>query len=170
MNVPRRSGFVLIELLAVILLGVIVISIAGKLLVDSLYLLRIAGDHADRVAVMDTLEQHLREDTLSADSYDWDGAALRLSERINGEDTLVSYFVEADHVLRTSSRSAALTWSAARLQIAARVEHGPRLDSLLLEFVERPPKRATGSPNREFTVSILLPASARAEEPPGEAP
>ena len=56
----RRPAFLLTELLAMLVLGTALLVILGKLTVEILYLQRIAAEHADRVAVMDSLSRRLR--------------------------------------------------------------------------------------------------------------
>ena len=47
-----RRGFLLVELMAVLAIGALLLGILGKMVVDMIYLQRVATQHADRVAVM----------------------------------------------------------------------------------------------------------------------
>jgi hypothetical protein len=157
---PARA-FMLVELVWVILLSAAFLGILGKLTIDGLYLLRVAGQHSDRMAVMDSLARRLRTDALRASAYRWDGRTLTLIGAADGPDRDVRYVVDADRAQRVEGGLETHQWQVFRLRFAGACQRGPRADVLRLEFVEQPPERAGRLPDRRFTLGVLLPPAAR---------
>jgi len=93
MTTPRRTAraFMLVELMWVILLSAVFLGILGKLTIDAFYLLRVASQHSDRMAVMDSLTGRLRSDALRASAYRWNGRTLTLIGAADGPDRDVHY-------------------------------------------------------------------------------
>lgn len=159
-----RRGFLLLELVIVVVLAAGVLWILSKLLIDGLYLQRIAGQHVARVGVVDALTRRIRTDALSAIGYGWRvaerEATLVLSGRAGGSTSEVRYVFEPDRVVRSERSGESVTWQRERLRFAARTERGPQADILYVDFIELPPPRATVLPDRRFSVSVLLPRAA----------
>jgi type II secretory pathway pseudopilin PulG len=164
----RQPAFLLVELMIVIVLGAAVLSILGQLLLDGLYLQRLAGQHEVRITIMDTLAQRLRRDALAASSYQWQpaeqGGTLTISQWGDGSISTAHYVFEPERVSRSDAGGESGAWKAERLRFAVRIDAGPGADVLQLDFVELPPARATHLPQRRFTASVLLPRAAASHE------
>ena len=167
MTTPRRTAraFLLIELMWVILLSAVFLGILGKLTIDAFYLLRVAGQHSNRMAVMDSLTGRLRSDALRACAYRWDGHTLTLIGAGAGSDRDVRYVVDVDRVRRAEAGVETHLWRMFRLRFAGECQRGPRADVLQLEFIEQPPERAGRLPDRRFTLGVLLPPAAGDDAP-----
>lgn len=170
MTTTHRTAraFMLVELMWVILLSALFLGILGKLTIDAFYLLRVAGQHTNRMAVMDSLTRQLRSDGLRAVAYQWDGRTLTLIRAADGPDRDVHYVVDVDHVRRAQAGVETHQWQMFRLGFAAECQRGLRADVLRLEFIEQPPERAGRLPDRRFTLSVLLPALAGDSAPMSE--
>lgn len=162
MTTARRTAraFMLMELMWVIMLGAVFLGILGKLTIDAFYLLRVAGQHSNRMAVMDSLTRRLRSDALRACAYRWDGHTLTLIGAADGSDRDVRYVVDVDRVRRAAGGVETHQWQMFRLRFTGECQRGPRADVLQLEFIEQPPERAGRLPDRRFTLSVLLPPAA----------
>jgi len=162
MTTGRRTAraFMLMELMWVIMLGAVFLGILGKLTIDAFYLLRVAGQHSDRMAVMDSLTHRLRTDAVRAVAYRWDGQTLTLIRAADGPDRDVHYVVDVDGVRRAEAGVETHQWQMYRLGFAGECQRGLRADVLQLEFIEQPPERAGHLPDRRFTLSVLLPPAA----------
>ena len=156
-----RRGIFLVELVVVIILGAGMMWVLGKLLLDGLYLQRLAGQHEARASSMVTLTQRLRDDALAATSYRWEagdpGGMLVINRCVDGVSSLVRYAVLSDRVSRSNDGGESDAWQAERLCFAARVESGPCADIFQVDFVELPPPRAPMLSPRQSSVSVLLP-------------
>lgn len=161
---PRAHGYLLIELLVVAGLGAGVIWILGELLLDGLYLQRLAGQHEARVVTMGTLTRQLRADALSATGYDWqaDTQGFTLSMTCGGDDRAhaVRYVLGPARATRHEDGVESHAWQAERLRFTARLEFGSTADVLLVSFTELPPPRSPNLPPRRISVSMLLPPIA----------
>lgn len=153
-----RHGFLLCELLLVIMLSMLITGISWKLIVDAMYLQRVAGQSADRTAVMDSLARVLQRDAASARDTSWEGGSLTLS--LADHAGQVVYDIGPSSIRRRQGDVETSVWSAARLSFEPRIEHGSRSDLLLIDFVEQPPPRATVLGVRRQVLSILLPLRA----------
>lgn len=155
-----RTGFALIELLAVVAVGGVLLAILGRLLIDAFVLQRGAAEHADRVAVITSLTRYLRKDTLGAVAAEWSADTLRLEVLSDGEAANVVYVLTPDCVQRLGPGSAERAWQATRLQFATRSETGPRGTVWWLECTEEPPLRRTPVVARTYDIPFLLPPAA----------
>ena len=166
-----RRGFLLVELMAVLAIGALLLGILGKMVVDMIYLQGVATQHADRMAVMDGLTRRIRSDTRAAVNSEWREHTLTLRTLGSAGLTNVTYTFELGTVGRQATGEAATEWQSRRLEFAHRIERGPRGDVLMLDFIELPPPRATSLPNRKYPVTFLLPSAvgdAGAPEQGGE--
>jgi hypothetical protein len=139
-------------------LAAALLAILTSISLDGIYLMRIAGEHAHRMAVIDSLAGRLRQDALAVQANRWDGATLVLLAPATPSTQRLEYEFNPEQVTRLENGSPTHTWSAPRLGFAARVERGPRGDLLTIQCIERPPARAIALPHRTFSVSLLLPA------------
>jgi type II secretory pathway pseudopilin PulG len=164
----RQPAFLLVELLIVIVLGAAVMAILGQLLLDGLYVQRLAAQHEARVSIMDTLTRRLRHDARAATGYQWQAADQRgmliISRRDGGSESTVHYVFEPARVRRSDASGESGGWEVDRLRFATRIEPGPRADVLQLDFIELPPPRGTHLSQRRFTASVLLPRAAAGHE------
>jgi hypothetical protein len=153
------AGFALVELMWVILLGTVLLCALGALMSDAFYLMRVAGRHSDRMAIMDSLARQIRADALESVAYEWDGRKLTL--KLAGADPAapVCYTIEAESVTRTVGAADTHAWHTYRLAFDAWCRSGPHADLFELEFIEQPPERAGYLPDRTFALGVLLPAS-----------
>jgi hypothetical protein len=167
-----RRAFLLVELMAVLAIGALLLGVLGKMVVDMIYLQRIATQHADRVAMMDALTRRIRTDTLASVNYEWREHALVLRTLGSAGLTTVTYRFDPATIERQATGEAPTAWRSRRLEFAQRIERGPRGDVLTLDFIESPPPRATSLPNRKFPVAFLLPpvAGDAADLDPGSTP
>lgn len=156
----RLRGFMLVEIIGVLALGLALAGILGKLVIDAIYLQRIAAEHANRVAVMDSLTRSLRRDALAAVAYEWDASRLNLRTVTGDGPADVVYTLEPEGVQRILGSREDRVWRSLRLRFAWGREQGPRGDVLLLDLIETPPARAAALPGRTYTVPFGLPASA----------
>ena len=155
----RRSGYLLVHVIAVLPLAALLMLILGKLVIDTLYLQRVAAQHANIVAVGDSLARHLREDTWAALDYGLDGNAFALQTVSPAGRDSVTYTFDKETVRRRTSDGDE-AWACTRLRFEWQVESGPRGDVLWLALREIPPARATAVLPRSFTLTFLLPRPA----------
>jgi hypothetical protein len=146
-------------------LGAVFLGILGKLTIDAFYLLRVAGQHSDRMAVMDSLIGRLRADAVRAVAYRWDGHTLTLMRAADNPDRDVQYGIGIDHVWRAEAGVETDQWQMFRLGFAAECRRGLRADVLQLEFIEQPPERAGRLPDRRFALTVVLPPAAGDDAP-----
>jgi len=168
----RAPGYLLIELLIVVGLGAGLIWILGELLLDGLYLQRLAGQHHTRVVAMATLTRQLRGDALCATDYQWHADAegftlLMTCSRDEGARS-VRYAIGPDRVTRRAEGTVSHTWQAKRLRFMARVDPGSTADVLMVSFTELPPSRSPNLPPRRLSTSVLLPLVSGGQKPAAE--
>lgn len=155
----RRRALLLIEFLFVLLPSVIVFGLMMFLIVDFIRIQRLAGEHASRMAVVDSLSVKLHDDIASARGVGWvaseDGAAVLSLSSIDG--TRILYRFDSTRVSRMVTDVADNIWSAPRLGFACAVQAGTlgRLMHLTLEELPPPPNSAL--PPRRFLKTFVLP-------------
>lgn len=155
----RLRGFMLVEIIGVLVLGLALAGILGKLVIDAVYLQRIAAEHANRVAVMDSLTRSLRQDALATVAYEMKASRLTLKTVTADGPADVVYALEPGLLRRILSGTEDRVWRSLRLRFAWRREQGPRGDVLLLDLIETPPARASAHPRRTYTAAFGLPAT-----------
>ena len=159
----RARAFTLLELMCMLSAASIVLSVLGKLLVDGIYLERIAGERADRLAVVDTMIERLRADALGATAATWNqsetGATVTLRTCCDGGRQQVDWVFRGDDVVRRVDGREADGFQAKRVRFAARIEQGSRFDILVVEMAVRPPARARSNRPRILSEPVLLPRS-----------
>jgi hypothetical protein len=153
----RPRAFILSELIGVVTLTTLVLLVLTRLVNDAVYMQRVASDHADRVAVMDTVTTRLNRDLAAASVYHWDGTdTLVLRGTSTSQSTNVSYVFSNDLVRRqVDDRSQ--EWRTRRLSFAARLAYGPSGDVLELDFIAQPPPRRIESDARTYHATFTLP-------------
>lgn len=157
-----RPAYLLTELLALLTVGVVLLTLLGKLTLTLLRVQRLAAEHATRMAVMDSLTRQLTDDARGVLTWGLEGATLWL--RVCGDDgpADLQYQLTAGQVQRSSPMNGTRAWQADRLTFAWRVERGPQGSVLWLDFTEQPPPRSLGLPNRTYSVATGWPRSTPA--------
>lgn len=160
----QRRAFVLIELLSFVILASMLLTVIWKLMVDSVYVQRMAAQYAHRTGAMDAMLRTLRSDTIQAGAYCWDGATLTLTEIADEPGTVVFKFVSG-RARRLSGGAETCVWQAPRLRFEARVLQGEVGDVLEVIFIEDPPPRPSRVALRTHAASVCLPSRRIAERP-----
>jgi type II secretory pathway pseudopilin PulG len=172
MSRSRRHvrAFTLVELMFVISAASIALFVLGKLLIDGIYLQRIAGERANRLAVLESMVETLRADALVASGYtlteNENGPTLALRTYAEGSYRRVEWAFQGDHVLRRVDGREAGRFAAPRVCLAARLEHGARFDILALQTTVSPPPRSSRKSPRTYAERLLLPRCAASEPAP----
>ncbi len=161
-----RRAILLVEVLMVMVIVVVLVGLLFKLVIDAMYLQRIAAQHAARVATMDSLTRRLQRDALATTRYDQHLNTLTLRTLAAAGGSSVSYTIEPEFVRRVQADGDDREWRAERLRFDWHIEHGARGDVLILAFTELPPPRATILPNRSYPAAFGLPRA----QPPLRAP
>jgi hypothetical protein len=158
----KHRGYVLGQMLIIVGLALLLLALLGKLLVDSIYLQRIAAEHAQRVSTVDSLTRQLRSDALGTMAYMCDATGITLDMGDAAGHSRVRYAIEPETVRRVTSAGDERVWSARRLGFAWRIEPGPYGDVLYVEFRAQPPPRASDVLTRSYSTAIGLPCAAAA--------
>jgi type II secretory pathway pseudopilin PulG len=162
----HQRAWVLLELVLTLALVGVIVFVLGKLVLDGIYLQRIAGEYANRLAVTAALTERLRADALGAVAYTWTentaGPMLMLSTYADGSHRQVLWVFRSDDVRRIAEGRDVGGFSAERLQFSARIEPGEKSDRLVLELIVPPPARAWRKSPHLSTVYVLLPREALA--------
>lgn len=155
----RRRALLLIEFLFVLLPSVIVFGLMMFLIVDFITIQRLAGEHASRMAIVDSLSAKLRDDIASARGVGWvasdDGSAVLSLSAIDGERIL--YRFDSTRVSRLVTDVADNVWSAPRLGFACAVQTGTLGRMLRLTLEELPPPPNSALPPRRYVMTFVLP-------------
>lgn len=171
MNGPRRRrAFMLVELLSVLIPATILLGLMAVLIADFITLQRLAGEHAARMTVADSLCARMRADIASARHADWttaeDGSGtLSLS---SPAEARIAYRIESNRVTRSVADVEDSVWSAARLQFACNCLSGSSGRLLRLALDELPPPRNSLLPSRRFATTFVLPTGST--DPRGDRP
>lgn len=167
---PQNRGFTLVELIIVIAAVGGTLFVLGKLLLDGIYLQRVAAQHANQVAVTDALTKRLRADALGAAACAWEdgpsGPTLLLHTYAEGRLSPVQWTFEPNRVIRRDAGREAGLFDAERLGFAARCETTAGSSVLALDLLVAPPARAAGRPPRLATTYVLLPPKDPQESAP----
>jgi len=175
-RVHHTRAFTLIELMAALSAAAIILSVLGKLLVDGIYLQRIAGERLDRLAVVDTMIERLRADALGAAANAWDPNApsptLTLLACDGARREHIEWIFRGGNVIRRVDAHETDGFRASRVRFAARIDRGDRFDVLVVTMTVQPPARAHSRPPREFSEPVLLPGgtASAADAGPGRQP
>jgi hypothetical protein len=145
------------HVLATLPLAALLLLILGKLFVDTIYLQAVAAQHANLVAVADSLTRQLRQDAWATATYRQTGNGLALQTVGAAGSVPVIYTFEPELVRRTALDGDERVWRCRRLQFDWHVEGGPRGDVLWLDLREIRPARATAVLPRSYAVTFLLP-------------
>ncbi len=164
-----RRGMLLLELVAMIMIGVVMLSVLARMIVNHLEFQRLSRLHDNRMAVMDSLIRRLERDAVTTAAYRWQGdpATLTLGQ---ASAPTVQYRIQPASVMRLVGGIETDRWSSMRLRFSARVERGPRADILGITFTEQPPPRRRRLPDRTYTKSVTLPATAVGDDSPEREP
>jgi type II secretory pathway component PulJ len=169
--IRRTRAFTLVELMLAIPIMLIVMFVLGKLVIDGIYLQRIATQQANRQTVITALMNRLRADALGAAVYEWSetgGRTLTLSTSASGAPRRVCWTFGKDDVRRTEDGRDAGSFAAERLHFDPSIENGSRSDVLTLDLAVDPPSRAHQRKPLVFSEKVLLPprgaAGATAEQ------
>lgn len=166
---PRRA-MLLFELAAMIMIGVVMLSLLARMIVNHLEFQRLSRLHDNRMAVMDSLIQHLERDAVITAAYRWQDDAATLTLERHASSPAVQYRIQPASVIRLVDGIETDRWRSMRLRFSARVERGPRADILGITFTEQPPPRRRRLPDRTYTKSVILPSTAVVRETPEREP
>lgn len=151
-----ERGFALVELMVVLAAGVLLLGICARLFWNSLYVHRLAAQHADRVAVVEHLNRQLLADIGASDDAEFSDNRLTLRR---GEVEVI-YEFSSPRVVRTVTGVINESWSAARLTFSASTADADgRL--LTVDCVESPPPRATRLGLRTDRLAFALPRATK---------
>lgn len=164
----RQFAFMLVELIVIVGVGLLLVGLVSKLVIDAVYLQRMTVQHANRMALIDAFTEQMRRDLALTTAYAADAAGLTLFSANSEQRSETRYAINASEVLRTAEGRETHRWKAIRLGFTWRIERGPRADLLWLDFIEQPPPRATRLRDRTFRVSFLLPPGSAAQPAEGE--
>ena len=164
-----RRAILLLELIAMILIGTVMLSLLARMIVNHLEFQHLSRLHDNRMAVMDSLIRRLERDAVTTAAYRWqdDAATLTLGQ---ASAPAVQYRIQTASVVRRVDGIETDRWSSMRLRFSAKVERGPRADILGITFTEQPPPRRRRLPDRTYTKSVTLPSMAVVEESPEREP
>jgi len=159
----RRPAYLLVELVIAIGVVSLVVAVLGKLLTDGIYLQRVAGQHANHLALISALRGRLHTDALGAVAYSWDerpdGPALSLVTFADGQEEHVRWTFLREAAMRCVDGRDAGGFAAERLEFSARVEPGARCDTLVAELIIPPAARGLHKNPHVYCVHVPLPAS-----------
>jgi type II secretory pathway pseudopilin PulG len=159
-------AFTLLELMVTIAVAMVIIAVLGKLLLDGIYLQRIAWERANRLAISGALTDRLHADALGAVAQvceaDDPTLTLKLLTYADSTSQHVQWVFRPDEVLRRVDGREAESFRAERLRFSAHVEEGARADLLVLDLIVSPPARSWRRPPRTSTEHVLLPRQTNA--------
>ncbi len=159
---PRRQirAFTLLELLIAIAVAMLIIAVLGKLLLDGIYLQRIAWERSTRMAIAGALTDRLRADAMGAVAHSWEedaaGTTLSLLTCADGARRQVQWVFGQDNVVRRVDGREAGSFHAERLRFSAQLERYERADLLVLDLIVSPPARARHRLPRTSSECVLL--------------
>ena len=167
---PAR-GFMLVHVITTLPLAAMLLLLLGKLVLDALYVQRVASEHARIVDVSEGLARSLRQDALGATTWRLSDGLLRIETTTKSGPASVEYQLSTERIRRSTPGMADQSWAAPRLQFKWRVEDGPRGSVLWLDLSERAPARKVGVLTDSVVAGVLLPSRTRplaalAEEAP----
>lgn len=158
---PQTRAFMLLELMFAISVASIIFFALGKLLLDGIYLQRIAAQRANRLAVTQALTERLRADALGAVAYAWNeresASTLKLHTYADGSHRQVDWVFRGDQVVRRADDRDAGGFRTERLRFYAQIERNTHADILALELIVCPPARSRHSSPRSSSERVLLP-------------
>lgn len=166
----RRRAVALVELLMVLIPATILLGLMAMMTADFVTLQRLAGEHAARMATVDSICTRVRDDLVSAGQADWFIAAPgagTLTLTLPG-DLHIAYRIETSRVTRIADGVEDSVWTANRLQFECDAVAGGRGRLLRLALVELPPPRNSLLPSRRFSTTFVLPAGS--VDPAGDRP
>lgn len=156
----RRRAYLLVHVVTILPIAALLLLVLGRLLLDSLYVQRVAAEHARIVAAGADLLRQLRADALATTRWSLRGDVLRLEAVLPGGQTPIEYRLARDHVARVAASSAERHWSAPRLRFVWQLETGGAGSVLWVELNESPPARKTAVLVKRFRASVFLPAQS----------
>ncbi len=160
-----RPALLLVQVLALTALMVVLGALLSRVMLDLVRVHRLAGEHADRIAVMDTLDKQLRHDLRTAERITINGDTLTLHIRGPAGSALLHYQFTPVTITRSVdpappdpfSGPAATEYRARRLRFAWQLEPAPHGGLLQLRFIEEPPPHRR-LPDRTYSTALWLPA------------
>jgi hypothetical protein len=165
----RYRSFMLVELLLLLLPLTALVGVLFAVSRDFIDLQRRAGEHANRMAAVDSLSRALHRDAIQAREYRYESArgATTLTF-VNAYTQTIEYHLSANRVVRIENHMETAAWMAHRSQFRFEVIVGRQGSLLLMTLVENKPPHRTPLAEHSYAISVLLPPSAndRAEESP----
>lgn len=153
-----KRSFALIELAAAIALGLILSAALAGVIVNGIYVSRLALSRTTRSICVDSMVRQLHVDAIAARSCAWgwvgDEYALELRTTVEDEPASVAWRFGHDLIRRIADGAVTGEWRQDRLNYDPRVGDEPLLELAIVEAP--PPRRALASP-RVTTVVIPLP-------------
>ncbi len=156
-SAPRKHAVILVQLLLMLPIAALLLLVLGRLIVDAIYIQRVAAQHTDLVAVEEDLLRSLQRDAWAATAYQRTADTLLLQTVTSAGVAQVSYTFAPALVQRSLPAGPERYWRAARLNFAWRIEPGPRADVLWLNLHELPAPRQSPAIPRDYTATVLLP-------------
>lgn len=156
----RVRAYLLAQVLLMLPLAGVLLLLLGTLLVDMLYVQRVAAEHANLTAITDHLTRQLRADVCACTHYDLAGDDLTLHLLTRAGPQPVVYTLRPQLIRRRGPDGADSAWSYHRLAFTWHLDDGPLTDLLWLDFRELLPARKTAVLPRSYTTSFLLPERA----------
>ncbi|MEW6251184.1 MAG: hypothetical protein AB1716_11090 [Planctomycetota bacterium] len=154
-----RPAFALVHMLAVLPIAALLLMLLGRLIIDAIYVQRLAAEHLEFVTLQDDLLTALRRDACAATGYVEDGDSLVLRTAGPRGPEIVTYTVEPQSARRTRPGETERIWQSRRLRFGWHIERGPRGHVLWLTLEQTPPARRTAVLPHSLTATVLLPAA-----------
>lgn len=156
----HQCGFMLLELIFMLTAAALVLFVLNKLLLDGLYLQRVADERINRASLIDGLVERLRRDALQAAGHAWrsepNRAALTFEIPTHAAVERVEWIFRPTEITRRVNNCDFSAFSASRLSFEARLEAEMLADLLHLKFVVQPPERSRLTKPRVSEIRILL--------------
>lgn len=150
----------MLELIFMLTAAALVLFVLNKLLLDGLYLQRVADERINRTSLIDDLVERLRRDALQAAGHAWrsepNRAALTFEIPTHAAVEHVEWIFRPNEIARRVNGCDSSAFSAARLSFEACLEAKMLADLLHLKFVVQPPERSRLTKPRVSEVRILL--------------
>lgn len=145
-------GIFLVEQMALLAAGLLLLMICGRLFWNTLYVHRLAAQHADRIAVVDHFNRQLQSDIAASEFAFFSDDRLTLC-RPEGE---FAYHFSESRVDRLVKGVIHESWFAARLRFSPSLP-GPRGNLLVIDCIEDAPPKATRLKPRIDRLAYALP-------------
>lgn len=151
----RRSAFLLVHLLFVLVLVAVFIAILSRVFLVTLAAQRSAMQHANALTTLESALVRLRLDAVTATAARFSDGKLTITSA--GEDGTIEYELRDGGITRRHGASGEEQWESPRLRFEARVETGRTGQLLRLIVTEQAAPPSPTSRARRQEIGIALP-------------